>query len=185
MLSLIACGGSIVQIEKSSFDGKENLIMRDIVITSDVTDVSYNRPKTYFSMNWNDSMPKNRSLAKITIFGKYRHSDNTAVNINVAGEKFQFKTTDINKTAEVVTKSRISTTLGKQGTNEDYIETENMLELYFYIPDNVVIKIAKSKNDSPLPLMINLANNVRVESSIRWLYKGDFAKFINTKVSLK
>jgi hypothetical protein len=176
IVSLIACTGSKVQMEKSSYDGTANLIMNDITITTDPFNVSYNRPKTTLRLNWNDSMPKGYSLAKVTMSGQYKNSNDTAININVAGEKIKFKTIDINKISDVTTKSMML-------SSKYYTETENTLEIYFYIPDNVVIKVAKSQGDSYL--MINLANNVKVESSIRSFYNKDFAEFINSKQSLK
>ena len=180
---LIACASDKVQMEKPAFDGKANLTMNDIILTIDDGNLTFNRPKTTLSLNWNNSMPKDSSLAKITLFGTYKNSDDTEININVDGEKFQFKTIDINKTSNVTTDRMTSTTLGRLGDKQYYTETENTLALYSYIPDNVITKIATSNEASPL--MINLANNVRVESSIKWFYKNLLADFINKKGALK
>jgi hypothetical protein len=183
IVCLIACSSNKVQMEKSAFDGKTNLTMNDIILTIDGANLTFNRPKTTLSLNWNNSMPKDSSLAKITLFGTYKNSDNTAININVDGEKFQFKIIDINKMSNVTINSKTSTTLGRVEDKQYYTETENTLELYSYIPDNVITKIATSNEASPLT--INLANNVRVESSIKWFYKNVLADFINKKGSLK
>ena len=99
---LIACASDKVQMEKPAFDGKANLTMNDIILTIDGGNLTFNRPKTTLSLNWNNSMPTDSSLAKITLFGTYKNSDDTEININVDGEKFQFKTININKACSIL-----------------------------------------------------------------------------------
>lgn len=133
------------------------------------------RPGSIMSMElyWDATLPKNTSLAIIYLRGDYKPVWNTSVIMRLGQEIYAFQPIDMDmqsniKNREILRKYRIS----------KYSEDE--LPLAFYLPDDVLKKIADRNNH--FFITINLANDMRIEQEPNYYSIGtDMRSFYKYK----
>jgi hypothetical protein len=170
ILVLIICScASNVKKQKSGFDDTVIVDMKPQNVTTYMGGGYVMR----LALHWDASIPADKSLATLIVKGNHKMSKETAVYINVDGEKFKYVPIDINN------KTQISTHYVYMA-NKTSTNSEDTVVIDFYIPDNVVKKFAKSKK---LAFMVNMANNIRIEETADWasLVRQHSRDFISSK----
>jgi hypothetical protein len=176
-INIYGCASG-VKTEKSAFDNGDVITMAPKPVEGDLYIMSVSLAST-------PSIPKKHSLVTLVLRGDYKIAKDTAINIKVGKEIFKFKPLDADKTTSIEGRMEQYYT-GHHTQTSTYSVSVDRLKLLFYIPDDLINKISKVSFSNKGYIMVNLANNARVEEEINPLsLPSSFREFYEAKYRQK
>jgi len=164
LISVSACSLGPVNKTRSGFDDVETLSVEPAILSVD--------KKMAMGLMWDETMPdKYSNVGILKLRGNLKATPATKININVDGKKYKLDVIDTDK------KSTIGSHHVYMANIERTSQTDELV-LVFKISDKILIDIAKSKRTV---VMVNLANNLRVEDKAGWTNKKDCQFFMLEK----